>query len=549
MLNGKSFIAPSPVRQSDLGKNELARLRPSMRRYEDAQETDAVIIGTGAGGSPLLAKLAAAGLKVVALEAGTWFEAPAEQFPTDELAAGQIYWTGERLSGGSTPQVHGGNTSGSGVGGSMLHWGAFCPRADERDLSLKTESGLGSDWPVRSKDLLPFYEEVEAFLGVSGPNPYPWDPTRRYPTGPLPINGPGQLMIKGYQEIGMRASAAPLAALSQPYSRPEYETRNACVHRGFCHQGCRNGAKGSMDVTYLPWAVRSGAEIRPHCFVTAFEQDVTGRLTAVIYRDSTDPNRPETRRQKTRNVFLCAGGIETPRLLLHTALANGSGQVGKNYMGHVSPQVWGTFDRQVRMNRGFPATVISEDTLRPKAANFAGGYLVQSLGVVPVTWATGVARARGLFGAELTRYLADYNFVAGIGANGEMLPSYGNCITLSATETDEHGVPKAVIELSYGPNEKAIEKHAIGIMTDAWKAAGARDIWSMPRTAHTIGTCRMGHDPETSVVDAFGRAHQIPNLWVCDNSVFPSTLAANPALTIMALSLRTAKEFLASGRR
>lgn len=538
---------PSPIRQSDLGKNELAQRRSSMRSYPEADEVDAVVIGTGAGGAPLLAKLAAAGLKVVALEAGPWFESPAEQFPTDELAAGQIYWTSERLSGGDTPQVHGGNTSGTGVGGSTLHWGAFTPRADQRDLQIYTESGKGADWPLTYNDLLPYYEEVETFLGISGPSPYPWDPTRRYPTPPVPINAPGQLMLRGYEKLGWRASAAPIAALSEAYSRPEYGTRPACVNRGFCHQGCRNGAKASMDVTYLPWAVSAGAEIRPHAMVTGFEQDPTGRLTAVVYRDNTDPAKPVTRKQRTKNVFLCAGAVESARLLLYTGLGNDSGQVGKNYMGHVAAQVWGTFDQPIHMNRGFPATVISEDHLRPKDADFAGGYLTQSLGVVPITWATSVARARGLFGQDLTRYLANYNYVAGIGANGEVLPSKDNHITLS-DELDENGLPKPLMTFSYGPNELAMEKHSIKVMTEAWEAAGAKDIWSMRRTAHTVGTCRMGTDPDKSVVDPYGRSHGIPNLWISDNSTFPSALAANPALTIMALALRTASAFLHPGQ-
>lgn len=534
--------ATPPTRQSDLGKNELGRLRPSMRHYADSDELDAVIIGTGAGGAPLLAKLAAAGLKVVALEAGEWFESPAEQFPTDEVES-PIYWKTENLTTGDTPQVLGANTSGMGVGGSMLHWGAFCPRPDPRDLKLLTETGKGIDWPIEYRDLLPFYEEIEQFLGVSGPEHYPWDPTRRYPTGPVPINGPGQLMLKGYERIGLRASAAPIAALSSAYSRPEYGDRSACVNRGFCHQGCRNGAKGTMDVTYLPWAAKSGAEIRPNCLVTGFEQDSAGRLTAVLYRDLTNRSHPVDRKQRTRNVFLCAGGIETPRLLLHTSLANGSGEVGKNYMGHPSPQVWGTFDEPVRMNKGFPATVISEDTVRPKGVSFAGGYLVQSIGVVPVTWATSVARARGLFGTKLTRYLSDYNFVAGLGAHAEAIPHKDNYLSLS-DEKDEHGIPKPIVHLSYQQNEKDIEAHAIKTMTSAWEAAGARDIWHMPRTAHTIGACRMGADPDASVIDPNLRSHEIPNLYVVDNSVFPSTLSANPAITIMALSLRLADHFL-----
>ena len=538
-MNDKGF----GYRQTDLGKNELGRLRLSMRRYDDAEELDAVVIGTGAGGAPLLAKLAKAGLKVVALEAGRWFDSPAEQFPTDELAAGQIYWSGERLSGGDTPQVHGGNTSGTGVGGSTLHWGAFCPRADERDMKLKTDSGEGVDWPLGYHDLVPYYEEIERFLGVSGPSPYPWDPSRRYPTGPVPINGPGQLMMKGFEALGLRASAAPIAALSQDYSQPEYGTRHACVNRGFCHQGCRNGAKASMDVTYLPWAVRAGAEIRPECFVTGFEQDASGRLTAVVYQDASDAAKPVTRCQRTRHVFLCAGAVETPRLLLHTRLANANGIVGKHYMGHIAPQVWGTFDQPVRMNKGFPATVISEDTLRPKDADFAGGYLVQSLGVVPVTWSTGVARGRGLFGEALTRYLADYNFIAGIGVNGETLPTDKNFLELS-DELDTNGIPKPLIHFSYHGNEERMVAHSVKLMIEAWQAAGARDIWVLPRTAHTVGTCRMGVDAEASVVDPFGRSHEIPNLWISDNSTFPSSLAANPALTIMALSLRTAESFL-----
>jgi choline dehydrogenase-like flavoprotein len=524
--------------------NLLGELRPSMRRYADDEIVDAVVVGTGAGGGPILAKLAAEGLSVVALEAGPWFESPTDEFATDEVSASKIYWTGERLSAGKTPVVFGGNNSGTGVGGSTLHWGAFVPRADPRDLKLRNETGTGVDWPLRYEDLLPFYEDVETFLGVSGPATYPWDASRRYPTGPVPVNGPGQLMQRGFESLGYRTSEAPIAALSESYSRPEYGHRPACVNRGFCHQGCRNGAKASMDVTYLPWAVRSGAEIRPHCFVHGFELDGSGNVKAVLYRD-TSGERDVERRQRCRAVFLCAGAVETPRLLLHTGLGNRSGQVGKNFMSHVATQIWGTFDESVRMNRGFPATIISEDLVRPTNAEFAGGYIVQSLGVVPMTWAQGVARGRGLFGAELVNYLNHYNHVAGIGINGECLPSPGNFLELS-DEIDHTGLPKPLVHFSYGKNELAISEHASNLLTKAWQAAGATDCWTLQRTAHVIGTCRMGDLANDSVVDPFGRSHEVENLWICDNSVFPTSLAANPALTIMALALRTANSFITS---
>lgn len=507
-----------------------------MRRYGTGDVVDAVVVGTGAGGAPLLAKLAAAGLRVVALEAGPNFDP--KEFAFDETLADEIYWTRERLSGGTTPEAFGGNNSGTGIGGSTLHWGAFVPRADSRDLRLKTETGIGADWPLDYDDLLPFYEAVEAFIGVSGPTPYPWDAGRRYPLPPVPRNASAQILERACASLGIRATDAPAAVVSHAFGPGGIETRPACINCGYCHQGCRTGAKTSMDVTYLPLAVSHGAEIRPDCFVHGLERDAQGRVTAVVYRhEGTDM------RQRCTAVFLCAGAVETPRLLLHLGLANGSGQVGRNYMAHVATQVWGTFDAETRPNKGYPSSLITEDMVRPEGADFVGGYLIQSLGVVPMTFANSVARGRGLWGRALTDYLSRYNHVAGLGINGETIPSDSNVLTLS-DETDALGIPKATVSFGYGENETRLDAHATGLMTRLWEAAGASDVWALKRVAHTIGTCRMGHDGGSAVVDPFGKSFEIPNLWVCDGSIFPSSLAANPALTIMALSLRTAERFL-----
>ena len=114
----------------------------SMKRFSTQDEVDVVVIGTGAGGAPVMATLAEAGLSVVALEAGRWWD-PATEFAADEVKMSELYWNDERISAGETPTAFGGNNSGTGVGGSMLHWGAYAPRADERDLKLKKDSGLG----------------------------------------------------------------------------------------------------------------------------------------------------------------------------------------------------------------------------------------------------------------------------------------------------------------------------------------------------------------------------------------------------------------------
>ncbi len=512
----------------------------TMRTYALEDVVDAVVIGTGAGGAPLLARLAAAGLKVVALEAGRNWNP--EDFAADEVAASGIYWLGERLSGGGTPQAFGANNSGTGIGGSTLHWGAFVPRADARDLRLHTEQGVGADWPLTYDELKPYYESVEAFIGVSGPDAYPWDSTRRYPLPPVARNAPAHLMQMACDEIGVRATDGPAAVVSRNFVQSPESVRPACINCGSCHQGCRIGAKTSMDVTYLPLAVHYGAEIRAESMVHGFERDGAGRITAVIYQhDGVD------RRQRCSAVVLCAGAVESPRLLLHSGLANSSGQVGRNYMSHVATQVWGTFEQETRPNHGYPSSLITEDTIRPQDANFSAGYLMQSLGIVAVTWAQSVARGRGLWGKTLVDYLQNYNHVAGLGINGECLPHDGNYLEL-ADETDAFGIPKARVHFSAGENERRIAEHASRLMTSMWESVGASDIWTLQRYAHTIGTCRMGADPANSVVDGSGRSFDIDNLWICDNSIFPSSLAANPALTIMALSLRTADAFLRQAR-
>lgn len=519
-----------------------------MNNYGDRNNSindvvDAVVIGTGAGGAPIIARLAAGGCSVVALEAGKRWN-PGRDFATDEKEQGKLAWTDERLSAGGNPVYFGHNNSGIGVGGTTLHFTAYVPRPHPDDFHIHADFGVGADWPITYYDLEPYYDEIERFIGVSGPSPYPWGPPRTpYPLRELPLNGAALLMRRGCIPMGIRTSPAANAALSGSYYQEGVGWRPAYTNRGFDEAGSNDGSKGSMDVTYIPFAEFHGADIRPESFATRLETDHSGCVSAVVYTQAGVEHR-----QRCRYVFLCAGAIETPRMLLLNNLANSSGQVGRNFMAHTGLQVWGQFEEDVRPFKGIPGGLISEDMRRPADADFAGGYLLQSIGVMPVTYAAQFARSRGIWGDALREHMRGYNHVAGINILGECLPSERNFLELS-TELDDRGLPKPRIYYTNGDNENRLVTHAERVMREIWSNAGAQDVWLYSRQAHVIGTCRMGTDAKSAVVDEDGCSFDIPNLYISDNSIFPSALIANSALTIMAVALRTADRFLERVRR
>ncbi|WP_317172168.1 GMC family oxidoreductase [Hymenobacter sp. BRD67] len=437
------------------------------------------------------------------------------------------------------------NNSGTGVGGSTLHYTAYTPRPLPDDLHLRRDFGKGEDWPLTYDDLAPYFEEVEQFLGISGPTPYPWGPARPkgYALPPLPLNSAAQLMGRGAEKLGILTSPAANAALASRYYQEGVGWREECIKCGFCQAGCANGAKASMDVTFIPLAVKYGADIRPNSFVTEIERHADGNISAVIYKQNG-----QTHRLACNHLFLCGGSVETPRLLLLNQLALTSGQVGRNLMAHPGVQVWGTFADEVRPTKGIPGGLISQDTHRPKDADFAGGYLLQSIGVMPVTFAGQVARGRKLWGQALRDYMRQFNHIAGINILGDCLPHADNYLELSE-EQDARQLPKPRLHFTAQENELRMNAHAEKTMRAIWEAAGATDIWAFGRYAHVIGTARMGLSGDDAVVDRDGRAFDVPNLYICDNSVFPSALSVNPALTIMALSLRTADKFLERQKR
>jgi choline dehydrogenase-like flavoprotein len=519
---------------------------PVLMRDLSDEEVDFCIVGAGAAGGVLGAKLAEAGLSVVIVDAGPHWD-PTRDFVSDEVASRCLFWTDERITGGRDPVELGSNNSGRGVGGSTVHYSMIAMRAHPEDFRRRTLEGDVDgaelrDWPLAFEELEPYYEEVEHDLRIAGPTFYPWARRRRrYPQREHELNASARVLVYGCTALGIPAAPAPVATLSAPHG-----DRPPCVYRGFCNYGCTTNAKSSILVTYIPRAIAAGAEVRPNCMVAKVAHDQHGRVTGVLYFRGEDTS--ELHFQRAKNVAVCGYAIETPRLLLNSAssmfpdgLANSSGLVGKCFMVHSGHQVFARFEERINQYKAPPGLALTEHFNRTMPGEgFVCGYTIEVVGPHPVDFAARVTTARGLWGAELRRLMLDANYYAGIGIVGEVLPQRSNEVRLHRTEHDQYGLPVPHVLFEYHENDRRLITHAIKQMERIMVAAGGTDVWSADRTAHLLGTCRMGLDPSDSVVGTDCRAHDVPNLFICDGSVFSTGTAVNPSLTIEAIAARTA---------
>jgi choline dehydrogenase-like flavoprotein len=297
--------------------------------------------GTGAGGGTLACKLASAGFRVVAFDAGPFWR-PLEDFASDENEQQKLFWKDERITAGDDPIQLGANNSGRGVGGSTVHFTMLMPRFRPEWFKSRSTLGYGIDWPLEWRDLAPHYDEVEEMLQVAGPLSYPWGPPRpRYPRRAHELNAAAIVLTRGCEQLGIQWSQAPLATLSSPRG-----LAHPCVYRGFCAIGCSTNAKQSVLVTWIPRAIAAGAEIRDCAMVGRVEIDRSGRAAGVEYY------RQGARRfQRARHVIVAGYSIETPRLLLNSAcpqfpdgVANRNGLVGKYLMVHSNHGVFGEME-------------------------------------------------------------------------------------------------------------------------------------------------------------------------------------------------------------
>ena len=267
------------------------QLRADMRRFEDTDEVDLVIVGAGAGGGVLAQRLSRAGWRVVVLEAGPFWD-PDADWVSDERGAHTLYWTEPRVIGGADPVPLGSNNSGRGVGGSMVHYAGYVPRLHPSDFRTHSLDGVGVDWPIAYDDLEPYYAAIEAELPVAGQD-WPWGRPHRYPQRPHPVGGNGDVFLRGARAAGIETRVGPVAI-----TNGRFGNRPHCIYRGFCMQGCKVNAKASPLITHVPDALARGAEIRAHCHVTKVLVDErTGAANGVAYlRDGVE------RRQRAKAV-------------------------------------------------------------------------------------------------------------------------------------------------------------------------------------------------------------------------------------------------------
>ena len=509
-------------------------------KYELNDDSVVVVIGSGAGGGTLSNELAQKGVKVVLLEAGGRHEI--EDFSNDEWGMfGQISWLDKRTTSGSWRVAK--DFAGlpawivKGVGGSTVHWAGASLRFQEHEFKVKSTYGdiAGAnllDWPITLAEMEPYYDRAEDKMGVTG----------THGIARLPGNNNFRVLAAGAKKLGYKEfHTGNMAINSQPR-----DGRGACQQIGFCFQGCKSGAKWSTLYTEIPKGEATGKlEVRPASQALQIQHDDSGKVTGVLYADKDGKQQV----QKARVVAVAGNSIESPRLLLNSAtpkypdgLANSSGQVGRNYMRHMTGSVYAIFDKPVHMYRGTTmAGIIKDEAVNKPDRGFVGGYEMETMSLgVPFMAAF---LEPGAWGRDFSKAMEGYPNMAGMWLVGEDMPQEKNGITLHASEKDQFGLPVPNVHFDDHANDVAMREHAYKQGAAVYDAVGAVKTFKTPPypSTHNLGTNRMSEKASDGVVNKHGQTHDIANLFISDGSQFTTGAAENPTLTIVALAIRQAE--------
>ncbi|WP_299500543.1 GMC family oxidoreductase [uncultured Roseobacter sp.] len=503
-----------------------------------------VIIGTGAGGGVLANELAQKGVSVVALEAGGRY-LPDDYINDEWESFGQLAWLDARSTSGDWRVAN--DFSGlpawivKAVGGTTTHWAGASLRFQDHEWKAKSTYGdvQGAnllDWPIDPREMDDYYTKAEDKLGV----------TRTGDRAGLPGCNNYKVFEAGAKKLGYKEVHTGRMAINSA----ENDDRPACQQTGFCFQGCKWGAKWSAAYTDIPRGEATGnLEVRDRAHVLKIEHDDSGKVTGVLYADAEGNQHL----QKARIVCVAGNSIESPRLLLNSAssmfpdgLANSSGQVGRNYMRHMTGSVYAVFDKPVKMWRGTTmAGIIQDEARHDPSRGFVGGYELETLALGLPFMAAFLDP--GGWGREFTTALDSYENMAGMWIVGEDMPQETNRITLNHDLKDQYGLPAPNVHFDDHPNDIAMRNHAYQQGMAVYDAVGATRVFPTPPypSTHNLGTNRMSENARDGVVNKHGQTHDIANLFISDGSQFTTGAAENPTLTIVALAIRQADHIAA----
>jgi choline dehydrogenase-like flavoprotein len=547
----------------------------------NANTYDAIVIGSGITGGWAAKELTEKGLKTIVLEAGrpivpeqdyvehipAWelkyraWDSRVERAKTQYVQR-EVYYACDEYSHKffvndqenpytTTPGKKFSWIRGRQVGGKSLTWGRQSYRWSDLDFEANSKDGIAIDWPIRYKDIEPWYDYVEDHVGISGqteglaqlPDSH-FLPPMEMSCAELDVKA---AMAKHFDD-GRMMTIGRTAILTQVH-----KGRAACHYCGVCHRGCITGSYFSSQSSTLPAALKTGRlTVRPFSVVRSIVFDPnTRKVTGVQVIDGQTKQALEFR---ARVIFVCASALESARLLLNSAttefpqgLANSSGELGHNVMDHVMGGgadgiIPGHEDKRPQGNRPNGIYVPRFRNVKEKASGFIRGYGYQG-GASREGWMRGVTQAG--FGVDFKNSLQKPGaWRMSLHGFGECLPNHDNYIEINKDKVDMWGVPTLNIHVEYGPNEYAIMRD-MGIQaSEILTAAGAKEIFpyaeiNAPGLAiHEMGTARMGRDPKTSVLNEHNQAHDAKNLFMTDGACMTSSSCVNPSLTYMALTAR-----------
>ena len=550
-----------------------------MKKYQPSETVDFVVIGSGAGGAVMAKQLASNGFSVVVLEQGPWGAYGHEQdynkdelinrFPSEEdmLMTDPKRQPNTFRRTASEKAVTGHHSYGCVVGGGTVTYGASSWRHlpwEFQEASLfGTMVGTGiADWPITYDEIEPFYTQAEWEIGISGPNiktPLLAPMSKGYPMEPLPLKSSGALFQVAAKNLNLTVVPNVAAIITKPWNG-----RAACINCGMCSgYGCQVKARSSSAVALLPYAVATGnCEIRAHSYVREISTDAAGKATGVVYFDKKNNNQEVF--QKAKVVVLSANGTETPRLLLMSksnrfphGLANSSGVVGKYLMTGNGGGASGLFSDPLNEYKGCVtgAAILDYVPNDVKGRGFYGGGRMTARGFTsPIAYGLGGVHGAPSWGVAYKKALIEQaNRKMSIANFITQMPVETNCVDLDPEVKDAWGLPAMRITSASHANDFKAMEFFRDKSVEILKAAGAKEVWAENISdsrggAHSRGTCRMGNDPNSSVVNKFHRAHDVPNLFVVDGSSFVTGGRNHPTMTISALAFRAAEHLAAAAK-